>query len=150
MRELRVSHAIDASPVDVMNAIWSGAEWRARWAPITTFDVEYDDGFHQVAEIVLDWEGRDTQMQVVRFRTHPLCIDFFCPRPPGPLVYQSGRWAIERVEWKNFVVASRRFALAQMPDEAEAAFRLRLDTHAERLSQRLSLILSHFCSGGGS
>ncbi|PTE06656.1 hypothetical protein [Mesorhizobium helmanticense] len=144
MRDLCITHPVAADPASIMDAIWSGAEWQARWTPIHSFAVRYDDGLHQAAEIVLDWEGRQTQMQVVRFRTHPLRIDFFCPRPPDPLVHQSGRWAVETVQGTNVVVASRRITLAQLSGEEEAAFQLRLDSYAERLSQRLTLILSHF------
>lgn len=149
MRDLLISQPAAADPIEIIDAIWSGAEWEARWTPITSFDVGYDDGLHQVVDICLDWEGRETQMQVIRFRTHPLCIDFFCPRPPHPLVHQSGRWAVETVEERRLVVASRRIKLEQLADEQDAAFHLRSDSHAEKLSQRLALILSHFAGGMG-
>jgi hypothetical protein len=144
MHQVTVRQALHTDPVNVINAIWSGAEWNARWEPIARFDVQYDDGLHQIADITLDWQGTETQMTVVRFRTRPICIEFFCPRPPHPLVHQSGRWMIESENGKNFVVAERRIALAKTAHEAETDQELRLDSYADRLSTRLALILPRF------
>jgi hypothetical protein len=130
----------------VINAIWSGEEWNNRWQPIKSFRVRYDDGFHQVAEIMLDWYGSAIEMKVIRFRTQPLCTEFFCPRPPSPLVYQSGKWLVENEDRKKILVASRRIELAEDPEESERQREFRLTSYAEKLSGRLSLILSSFDS----
>jgi len=147
MREVRASQAVSADPVNVIDAIWSGAEWNARWEAIRCFDVRYDDGTHQIAEIALDWQGVETRMELVRFRIEPRCIEFFCPRPPYPLAHQSGRWAVETQNGQSALVASRRIELARNPGETNAELELRLDGYAERLLERLSLILSRFVSG---
>jgi hypothetical protein len=148
MRQVYASCAVSDDPIDVIDAIWSGEEWNARWSAIQRFDVQYDDGIHQVAEIMLDWHGTETQMKVVRFRTKPHCIEFFCPRPPQPLAHQSGSWAIETGNGQqNILVASRHIALTRQARESKAELQRRLDNYADRLTQRLSLILSRFASG---
>lgn len=147
MRDVTVSRAASADPVSVIDAIWSGVEWNARWEAISFFDVHYDDGTHQIAEIALEWHGVETRMELVRFRTEPSCIEFFCPRPPYPLAHQSGRWAVEMQGEQSTLIASRRIELARNPGETTVELELRLDRYAERLQERLSLILSLFVSG---
>ena len=144
MRQLSVRHALSVDPVGVIDALWSGAEWNSRWEAIRLFRVYYDDGLHQIAEITLDWYGALVRMKVVRFRTRPLCIEFFCPRPPHPLAHQSGSWSVENKDGKSFLVATRRIALAETPSESEGEQELRLTNYADRLSERLSLILPRF------
>lgn len=144
MRQISTSCAVVRDPKDVIDDIWSGAEWNARWGAIKSFDVGYDDGIHQVAKITLDWQGELIDMEVVRFRTRPECIDFYCRRPPHPLVHQSGRWAIEQRDGENVLVALRNIELASSPNESGSEFQCRLDSYAERLTMRLSTILPRF------
>jgi hypothetical protein len=144
MLELKVRHVLSVDPVGVIDAIWSGEEWNKRWESIRSFCIGYDDGFHQVAGITLDWYDTVVEMEVVRFRLQPLRIDFFCPRPPHPLTHQSGRWSVESEDGKNFLVASRRIALALDPTESSRERELRLESYAGKLTERLSLILPRF------
>jgi hypothetical protein len=144
MRHLSVRQLIAGDPVRVMEAIWSGAEWNARWDAIKQFDVRYDDGLHQIADITLDWFDTCVHMEVVRFRIRPLCIEFFCPRPPRPLSHQSGRWFVEHEDKRHFVVAFRQIALTEGPMETQSELEQRLSNYAARLSTRLVLILARF------
>ncbi len=149
MRDIRVQHPLAIDPSGAMNAIWSGAEWDARWDAIRSFDVRYDDGVHQIARIVLDWSGDDVAMDVVRFRTDANRIDFFCPNPPRPLSYQSGSWGVESVDGECVLVAARRIALDPALPESGDAHRERLETYAGQLEARLSRILERFARGPG-
>jgi hypothetical protein len=144
VRQIRVEHRTAADPERVIDAIWSGAEWESRWAAVRSFRVGYDDGDHQDATITLDWFGEVVEMEVVRFRTSPTRIDFFCPRPPPPLAHQSGRWCAEPGPGANLVVAARTVELIGRPSESAVERGRREDEYASRLSERLGQILAAF------
>lgn len=147
MRQVLVSHGVSADPIEVIDAIWSGNEWSRRWRAIKHIDVEYDDGLHQIVGITLDWYGKETKMGIARFRTGPDFIEFFCHQPPQPLTHQSGSWAIKRNnECQNLLVATRRIALSRQPHESNLELERRLDDYANKLRQRLSLIVSQFAA----
>ncbi len=150
MREMSVKHVLEGdNTVSVIDALWSGAEWSSRWEGIKGFHKSYDDGAHQVSKVSLEWYGSNVVMDLVRFRTEVTCIEFFCPQPPFPLAHQSGFWKVERCQQMNFLVAFRRIALEQGPEESEAELELRLDDYVTRLSKRLSIILPRFtCISG--
>ncbi len=144
MRQLTVTCPVAAHPRRVIDALWSGAEWESRWAGVRSFEVSYDDGTHQDARLTLDWYGESVRMEVVRFRTGPSCIEFFCPRPPSPLAHQSGRWSVESGAGENVIVATRTIALAgESADEQDR----RLDEYVSRLRDRLGRILALFARG---
>ena len=84
MKQIAVALQIVSDPIAVIDALWSGAEWASRWSPIVRFSIQYDDRAHQVADLTLDWNGTAIDMTLIRFRTAPTRIDFFCPVPPPP------------------------------------------------------------------
>jgi hypothetical protein len=144
MRQLTVTCPIAAHPPRVIDALWSGAEWKSRWPGVRAFEVRYDDGIHQDAWLALDWYGRPVEMEVVRFRTAPTCIEFFCPRPPLPLAYQAGRWSVKPGAGRNLLVANRTVALAREEGESTGDRDRRLDEYVKRLRDRLGRILALF------
>jgi hypothetical protein len=147
MRQLTVTCPVTAHARRVINALWSGAEWESRWSGVRSFEVCYDDGNHQDAQITLDWYGKPALMRVVRFRTGVACIDFFCPCPPPPLAYQSGYWSVERAAGGNLLVASRTVLLDGAAGESEAERDHRLEDYVNRLRDRLGRILPLFARG---
>jgi Polyketide cyclase / dehydrase and lipid transport len=147
MRQLTVTCPVAVDPRRVIDALWSGTEWQSRWAGVRSFAVSYDDGTHQDARLTLDWDGELVGMEVVRFRTGPSCIDFFCPRPPPPLAHQSGRWSVEPGAGGNVLVATRTVALALAQGESAAESERRQDEYVGRLQDRLGRILAAFARG---
>jgi hypothetical protein len=146
MRELVVRHPLIGEPGAAIDALWSGAEWTKRWDPVRAFRIDYDDGIHQVGRLTVEWEGKPSEMRLVRFREGPERIEFFCPEPPDPLSYQSGSWSVSTDDSGLFLVARRRIALKPAPGEPASAAEDRLELHLAQLERRLCALLPRFAA----
>jgi hypothetical protein len=145
MKTVSVSRVASAPAAAVIDALWSGAEWRASWNGIASFDIDYDDGEHQAARLVVDWNGEARTLSLVRFREGPGEISFFCPDAPAPLSRQTGRWsAVQASAFGSVVTATRQIEIAGLPGESEAEREARLDAYAAELQSRLVQILDGF------
>lgn len=150
MRTITVSRPTRAPAAALIDALWSGAEWRAAWGGIAGFDIDYDDGEHQAARLRINWGEEQRSLSLVRFREAPGSIAFFCPSCPAPLSRQVGWWqAAPAEDGATTVTAIRELDIAPLPGEPETARQLRLDAYEAQLRGRLGQILESFVSRSG-
>jgi hypothetical protein len=144
MRTVSVSRKARVPAAVVIDALWSGADWRASWSGIKRFDIDYDDGEHQAARLEVDWNGEPRTLSLARFRESFDTIAFFCPSAPPPLSCQTGWWTARSLPGGSLVTATRCLDLAPLPGETEAACTARFDAYETTLRTRLGQILENF------
>jgi hypothetical protein len=150
MRTISVSRPAHASAASLIDALWSGGEWRAAWSGIAGFDIDYDDGEHQAARLRINWGKEQRTLSLVRFREAPGSIAFFCPSAPAPLSHQIGWWkAAPGDDGATILTAIRELDIATLPGEPEAARQERLDAYEVQLRERLGQILESFVARCG-
>lgn len=147
MSALVVSYRARVEATSFIDAIWSGAEWLSNWAATKDFTVDYDDGEHQAARLLIDWQGQSVELSVTLFRESATRIAFFCPTPPAGLVRQTGVWeARADGDGGCITTAMREVSLARFDDESDAAFVSRVASFRATLAERLRNILASFAS----
>jgi len=141
MISVTVERTAPIAPQELIDRLWSGAEWRIAGPKSGGLAIEYDDGRHQAIQLCVNAGRCFRAMSIMRFRDNPSRISFFYSRPPEGVVQQTGVWEACPSDEGCCLTLQRTLRLARHRSEAEASFAAREAAHETYLREYLAGLL---------
>jgi hypothetical protein len=141
-----VSRPAPMSSDRALACFWRPATLRKFWPSVEVFQAGYDDGLHQDGLMVVERDGRQERIRVIRLRRGRE-IAFFTPQAPPMMSRHTGSWRFEDAPTGGCVVrAAREYQLRRGEGESTPEFSAREREFAGRLRQRLDALLQAFAA----